>query len=66
MSYVLKDKPPVPFHGLDNGLAAAMYRELRLLRDLLKETLEDLLEHNPTDAQVDALIQNYLDEVNRG
>lgn len=35
-------KPPVPFHALDNSLAAAMHREIRALHRLLLDAADSL------------------------
>ena len=38
-NYRNNDKPPVPFHAIDNGLAASMHAESCALYSLLKDQL---------------------------
>ena len=38
-NYRNNDKPPVPFHAIDSGLAASMHAELRALYSLLKDQI---------------------------
>jgi hypothetical protein len=41
-NYRNSDKPPVPFHAIDSGLAASMHAEIRLLYGLLCDVTESL------------------------
>ena len=41
MNYRHNDNPPVPFHTLDNALAAAMHLEIKALHKLLLAAADD-------------------------
>jgi len=41
-NYRKEENPPVPFHALDNSLAAAMHREIRALHRLLLDAAESM------------------------
>ena len=41
-NYRNNDKPPVPFHAIDSGLAASMHAEIKALHGLLLDAAESM------------------------
>ena len=41
-NYRKEENPPVPFHAIDSGLAAAMHREIKALHGLLLDAAESM------------------------